>query len=82
MRKKDRIVGHRHERKRDKEREKEKGRESSKARAGKTIRTRCTVVINVTAEGFARKCCSVKICNLARKDGWEREGGRGGLLSK
>lgn len=50
--------------------------ESSKARPGKTIRTRCTVVINVTAEGFARKCCSVKICNLARKDGgsggWER----------
>lgn len=43
--------------------------ESGKARAGKTIRTRCTVVINVTAEGFARKCCSVKICNLARKDG-------------
>lgn len=65
-------------RKRDKERE----RESSKARAGKTIRTRCTVVINVTAEGFARKCCSVKICNLARKDGSERGGGRGGLLSK
>lgn len=70
----------------DEKREREKGN-PSKARAGKTIRTRCTVVINVTAEGFARKCCSVKICNLARKDGREGEagrrgGGRGGLLSK
>lgn len=55
-----------------------RGEESSKARAGKTIRTRCTVVINVTAEGFARKCCSVKICNLARKDGFGAEGGGGG----
>lgn len=64
-------------------RESERERESGKARAGKTIRTRCTVVINVTAEGFARKCCSVKICNLARKDGYgARGGGRGRLLSK
>lgn len=55
----------------EKEREREEGGggESGEARAGKTIRTRYTVVINVTAEGFARKCCSVKICNLARKNG-------------
>lgn len=62
VRRKDRTVGD------DEKRERE--RESSEARAGKTIRTRCTVVINVTAEGFARKCCSVKICNLARNDDW------------
>lgn len=57
-----------------KSRRRKRIRESGKARTGKTIRTRCTVVINVTAEGFARKCCSVKICNLARKDGGGNDG--------
>lgn len=88
-RKKDRLVSRRegHEKEREKRniksRRRKRIRESGKARTGKTIRTRCTVVINVTAEGFARKCCSVKICNLARKDGggndgWKRRMGLGG----
>lgn len=43
------------------------GEKGERAGAGKTIRTRSGFVINATVEGFARKCCAAKICNLTGK---------------